>query len=49
MAKGKAIKTLADLAPDPKNANKHTERGSGMMEQSIRRAGFGDSLTEGAV
>jgi DNA modification methylase len=41
----KTIKKLADLAPDPLNANDHTERGSGMMEESIRECGFGDSLT----
>jgi len=37
---------LADVAkPDPTNPNKHTERGGGMMEDSLRSCGFGDSLT----
>lgn len=39
------IKKLKDLKPDARNANKHTERGSGMMESSIRNFGFGDSMT----
>lgn len=41
----KEIKSIADLTHDPRNANKHTERGAGMMEKSIEETGFGDSLT----
>jgi hypothetical protein len=41
----KAIRRIEDLRPDPKNANRHTERGGAMMETSIERFGFGDSLT----
>ncbi len=44
-SKLKTIKKLADLQPDLENANKHTERGSSMMESSIHECGFGDSLT----
>ncbi|MDD5034111.1 MAG: DNA methyltransferase [Methylococcaceae bacterium] len=36
---------LKDLRPDPNNLNRHTERGAGMMERSIRDLGFGDSMT----
>jgi len=39
------ITRLKDLKPDRHNANRHTERGSGMMKNSIRESGFGDSLT----
>ena len=44
-AKACEIRKIADLRPDRLNANRHTERGSGMMENSIRECGFGDSLT----
>lgn len=37
------IKTIADLTPDPRNANKGTPRGHGIIEQSIRRHGAGRS------
>ncbi len=40
-----AIRSLDDLIPDPENANQHTERGSQLMENSLRECGFGDSLT----
>lgn len=38
------IKALADLQPDPKNANRGTERGVGMLEQSLRTYGAGRSI-----
>lgn len=41
----KTITRLRDLTPDAANANKHTPRGTSMMETSIREVGFGDSLT----
>jgi hypothetical protein len=44
-AKPKQIKRITDLEPDPQNSNRHTQRGSSMMESSIRDCGFGDSLT----
>jgi hypothetical protein len=39
------IRSLRDLRLDDKNANRHTQRGSGLMANSIRDCGFGDSLT----
>jgi hypothetical protein len=39
------IRTLADLRPDPRNANKGTERGMDMLEASMRRLGYGDAMT----
>jgi site-specific DNA-methyltransferase (adenine-specific)/modification methylase len=44
-SKRREIRRLADLRPHPANPNRHTERGSGMMENSLRQCGFGDSLT----
>ncbi|MGI8922746.1 MAG: hypothetical protein ACR2HJ_01685 [Fimbriimonadales bacterium] len=41
----KAIKSVSDLTPDMANANRHTERGMGMMEKSITECGYGDSVT----
>jgi hypothetical protein len=43
-AKPKVIKRLADLRPDPRNANKGTERGLGMLEHSLRQYGAGRSI-----
>ena len=40
----KEIKALADLRPDPRNANAHTERGLGLLEHSLRRYGAGRSI-----
>lgn len=37
------IKNLTDLQPDPKNVNRGTPRGHGVIEQSIRRHGAGRS------
>lgn len=39
----KQIQHLEDLKPDPRNANKGTPRGHGIIEQSIRRHGAGRS------
>ncbi|MCR4375698.1 MAG: DNA modification methylase [Acidobacteria bacterium] len=40
----KTLRTLADLTTDRKNANKHTERGVGMLEYSLRTYGAGRSI-----
>lgn len=37
------IKTIEDLKPDPRNANKGTPRGHGIIEQSVRQRGAGRS------
>lgn len=46
MGKGFAVvnKRLADLTPDTKNANRGTERGGQMVEQSLRTYGAGRSI-----
>lgn len=36
--------TIKDLALDPKNANKHSEFGTGLLENSLRENGFGRSI-----
>ena len=38
------ISKLKDLQPDPKNANRGTERGGAMLEESLRNYGAGRSL-----
>jgi hypothetical protein len=40
----KRLEKLADVTLDPRNANAHTQRGSSLMETSIREVGFGDSI-----
>lgn len=35
---------LSDLAPDARNANKGTERGNAMIENSLRQFGAGRSI-----
>ena len=40
----KDIKTLADLTPDSENFNKHTEFGSKLLEDSLRKFGYGRSV-----
>lgn len=40
----KTITSLTDVQLDPRNANRHTARGTAMMETSIREVGFGDSI-----
>jgi len=40
----KEIETIEDLTPDSKNANKGTERGLGMLEDSLRKYGAGRSI-----
>ncbi|MGH3429715.1 MAG: hypothetical protein ACRDQZ_19460 [Mycobacteriales bacterium] len=49
MAKKAAVKAqfgrLQDFKPTDENDNRHTERGTGLMEASLRECGFGDSMT----
>jgi hypothetical protein len=40
----KAIQSLADLLPDDRNVNRHTERGTGALETSLRQFGAGRSI-----
>jgi len=40
----KRIQSIEDLRPDPDNANQGTERGRGMLEQSLREFGAGRSV-----
>jgi len=40
----KDIASIADLQPDAKNANRGTERGLGMVEDSLRNYGAGRSI-----
>jgi len=40
----KRIQSIDDLTPDSKNANLGTERGRGMLEQSLREFGAGRSI-----
>ena len=40
----KDIKTLADLTPDGENFNKHTEFGTKLLEDSLRKFGAGRSV-----
>jgi hypothetical protein len=40
----KVIQSLADLSPDPHNANTGTSRGAQQVETSVRRYGFGRSI-----
>jgi len=42
--KPKAIQSLRDLVPDERNANKGTERGLGLLDESLRRYGAGRSI-----
>lgn len=44
MSESKVVSTIKDLTPDPQNANKGTERGVEMLEQSLRSYGAGRSL-----
>lgn len=40
----KSIRSLSDLTPDTINANRGTERGAGMLEDSLRQHGAGRSI-----
>jgi hypothetical protein len=40
----KKIRVLSDLIPDDRNANRDTERGRGVIEQSLRKYGTGRSI-----
>lgn len=42
--KQKDIKTLADLTPDGENFNRHTEFGTKLLEDSLRKFGAGRSI-----
>lgn len=44
MEQSKDIKTLADLTPDGENFNKHTEFGTKLLEDSLRKFGAGRSI-----
>lgn len=37
-------KSIEDLFPDPNNLNRHTQRGHGLVENSIRRRGVGRGI-----
>ena len=43
-APAKTLLALSDIEPDPRNANRGTERGLGMLEHSLRRYGAGRSI-----
>lgn len=38
------VKRIEDLIPDPNNINKHTQKGHGLVENSIRRRGVGRGI-----
>ena len=38
------VKKIDDLLPDPNNVNRHTQRGHGLVENSIRRRGVGRGI-----
>ena len=38
------VKKIDDLLPDPNNVNRHTPRGHGLVENSIRRRGVGRGI-----
>ena len=44
MAKTKLIKKISDLRPDTRNANKGTQRGGGLLENSLQKYGAGRSI-----
>ena len=44
MKRRKKIKAIEDLVPDTGNANRGTERGRGMLEESLRTLGAGRSI-----
>lgn len=37
-------KKISDLLPDPNNVNRHTQKGHGLVENSIRRRGVGRGI-----
>ena len=37
-------RSIEDLLPDPNNVNRHTQRGHGLVENSIRRRGVGRGI-----
>ena len=40
----KKLTTIADLQPDPANANRGTKRGLGLLDNSLRQYGAGRSI-----
>lgn len=44
----KTIKTIRDLKPQSKNANKHTQRGLGLLEDSMQSRGWIGAMTAAA-
>lgn len=40
----KSLERLSDLTTDPQNANAHSQRGMGMLEESLRQYGAGRSV-----
>lgn len=40
----KPLRTIRDLTPDPRNANRGTERGRALLEHSLRQYGAGRSI-----
>lgn len=42
--KARRLESISDLLPDQHNANKHTERGTGMLEKSLREFGAARSI-----
>lgn len=48
MGKAKAITKLTDVRPQVRNANRHTQRGIGLLEDSIQRDGWIGAITVAA-
>ncbi len=44
MSDVKSIRSVQDLTPDHRNANRGTQRGRGMVEESLRKLGAGRSI-----
>lgn len=44
MAKKKQPESISDLLPDDQNANRHTERGMGLLEDQLKAVGVGRSI-----
>lgn len=45
MSAPKKLATIADLTPDDRNLNAHTERGMGLLAKSLERFGAGRSIS----
>lgn len=44
MAKARAVESLSDLTPDPRNARKHTDRNVGMIRDALTEVGAARSI-----